>query len=37
MQHKRKTIAANDVMEAMTEMEFERFVSPLKQSLDGSY
>lgn len=35
MQSKRKTISGQDVMEAMTEMEFERFVEPLKQSLEG--
>ena len=34
MQHKRKTIAAQDVLDAMKEMEFERFVEPLKKSLD---
>ena len=36
MQNKRKTISGVDVMEAMTEMEFDRFVAPLKQSLEGN-
>ncbi len=35
MQHKRKTISGNDVLEAMKEMDFERFVDPLKQALEG--
>ena len=35
MQHKRKTISGNDVMEAMREMDFERFVEPLQQALEG--
>ena len=35
MQHKRKTISGNDVLEAMAEMDFERFVDPLQQALDG--
>ncbi len=37
MQHKRKTISGNDVLEAMKEMDFERFVEPLKQALEGMY
>jgi len=35
MQHKRKTISGQDVLDAMKEMEFERFVEPLKRSLEG--
>ena len=35
MQHKRKTISGQDVLDAMKEMEFERFVQPLKHSLEG--
>lgn len=34
MQHKRKTISGQDVLDAMKEMEFERFVEPLKRSLE---
>lgn len=34
MQQKRKTISAQDVYEAMTDMEFERYVEPLKKSLE---
>jgi len=37
MQHKRKTISGQDVLDAMKEMEFERFVEPLKRSLEGTY
>lgn len=36
MQHKRKTISGQDVLDAMKEMEFERFVEPLKRSLEGT-
>ena len=32
---KRKTISGDDVLKAMDEMEFERFVEPLKSSLKG--
>ena len=35
MQHKRKTISGQDVLDAMKEMEFERFVEPLRRSLEG--
>ena len=35
MQAKRKTISGSDVLNAMTEMEFERFVEPLKNNLEG--
>ena len=35
MQHKRKTISGNDVIEAMKEMDFDRFVEPLQQALEG--
>jgi len=37
MQHKRKTISGQDVLDAMKEMEFERFVEPLKRSLEGMF
>merc|ERR1712025_949566 len=33
MQSKRKTIAGNDVIKAMEEMEFDRFVEPLQNAL----
>uniref|UniRef100_A0A670YRI3 DNA polymerase epsilon subunit 3 n=1 Tax=Pseudonaja textilis TaxID=8673 RepID=A0A670YRI3_PSETE len=32
---KRKTLNAGDVISAMEEMEFQRFVGPLKESLEG--
>ena len=35
MNAKRKKISPQDVLEAMKEMEFERFVEKLKQCLDG--
>ena len=35
MQHKRKTISGGDVLEAMKEMDFERFVDPLQKCLEG--
>jgi len=35
MQHKRKTISGQDVLDAMKEMEFERFIEPLRRSLEG--
>jgi len=35
VQHKRKTISANDVLDAMKEMEFDTFLEPLKSSLVG--
>ncbi|XP_046376386.2 DNA polymerase epsilon subunit 3-like [Haliotis rufescens] len=35
MKAKRKTISAQDVVDAMEEMEFEQFVSPLQQCLDA--
>jgi len=35
MQHKRKTIGAPDVFEAMTEMDFGQFIEPLKKNLEG--
>jgi hypothetical protein len=37
MQHKRKTISGPDVLDAMKEMEFERFVEPLKRSLECEF
>ena len=33
---KRKTLAANDIFQAMGEMEFERFVPELKKSWEGA-
>ena len=35
MQSKRKTISGPDVIEAVKEMEFEKFAAPLKKSLEG--
>ncbi|XP_048875439.1 DNA polymerase epsilon subunit 3 [Brienomyrus brachyistius] len=35
MKAKRKTLNAADVMAAMEEMEFERFLQPLKEALEG--
>ncbi|XP_010569379.1 PREDICTED: DNA polymerase epsilon subunit 3 isoform X1 [Haliaeetus leucocephalus] len=35
MKGKRKTLNASDVLSAMEEMEFQRFVAPLKESLEG--
>ncbi|XP_058674302.1 DNA polymerase epsilon subunit 3 isoform X1 [Ammospiza caudacuta] len=35
MKGKRKTLNAGDVLSAMEEMEFQRFVAPLKESLEG--
>ena len=32
---KRKTISANDVVNSMDDMEFEQFIEPLKQVLEG--
>ena len=37
MKAKRKTLNAGDVLAAMEEMEFERFLEPLKESLEGWY
>ncbi|KAJ0056103.1 hypothetical protein NL108_001162, partial [Boleophthalmus pectinirostris] len=34
MKAKRKTLNAGDVMAAMEEMEFERFLEPLKEALE---
>uniref|UniRef100_M3XJ30 DNA polymerase epsilon subunit 3 n=2 Tax=Latimeria chalumnae TaxID=7897 RepID=M3XJ30_LATCH len=34
MKGKRKTLNAGDVLAAMEEMEFQRFVTPLKEALD---
>lgn len=36
MKGKRKTLNAGDVLSAMEEMEFQRFVAPLKESLEGT-
>ena len=35
MQSKRKTISGPDVIEAVKEMEFDKFAAPLKKSLEG--
>ena len=35
MKHKRKTLTAHDVLDAMDEMEFESFIEPLKEGLEG--
>ena len=35
MENKRKTLTANDVLGALDEMEFEQFIDPLKESLEG--
>ena len=35
MQAGRKTLSANDVLQAMEEMEFPQFVDGLKECLDG--
>lgn len=37
MKGKRKTLNASDVLSAMEEMEFQRFVTPLKEALEGNY
>lgn len=37
MKAKRKTLNAGDVLAAMEEMEFERFLEPLREALDGQY
>ena len=33
--HKRKTLLAADVLQALEDMDFGEFVEPLKESLDG--
>nr|KAF6315170.1 DNA polymerase epsilon 3, accessory subunit [Myotis myotis] len=35
MKGKRKTLNASDVLSAMEEMEFQRFVAPLKEALEA--
>lgn len=37
MKAKRKTLNAGDVMSAMEEMEFERFLQPLREALEGEF
>lgn len=37
MKAKRKTLNAGDVMSAMEEMEFERFLQPLREALEGKF
>lgn len=34
---KRQTISADDILAALTDLEFHEFIEPLKQSLDGEY
>ena len=34
--NKKKTLTGQDVLEAMKEMEFEQFVEPLTESLEGN-
>lgn len=36
MKAKRKTLNAGDVLAAMEEMEFERFLEPLREALEGN-
>jgi len=36
MKANRKTISGQDVLSAMSDMEFDRFVEPLKASLEGN-
>lgn len=36
MKGKRKTLNASDVLSAMEEMEFQRFITPLKEALEGN-
>jgi histone H3/H4 len=35
MEKKRKTLAAQDVLDVMKEMEFDKFIEPLKSSLES--
>ena len=35
--HKRKTLTATDVFQALADMEFEAFVDPLKSCLERKY
>lgn len=35
--NKKKTVSAQDVFNAMKEMEFEKFIEPLQESLEGMY
>lgn len=37
MKAKRKTLNAGDVLAAMEEMEFERFLEPLREALEGQF
>ena len=37
MKAKRKTLNAADVLAAMEEMEFERFLEPLREALEGVF
>lgn len=36
MQNKRKTISAQDVYEAMNEMDYKDFIEPLQKNLEGA-
>ena len=35
LKSKRKTITAKDVLDALEDMEFDQFVDPLKECLEG--
>ena len=35
--NKRKTLAGQDVFQALEEMEFEQFIDPLKACLEGRF
>ena len=36
LKRKRKTLSANDVLEALDEMEFSSFLEPLKEGLESN-
>lgn len=36
MKANRKTISGSDVLSAMSDMEFDRFIEPLKTSIEGT-
>lgn len=35
--NKKKTVSAQDVFHAMKEMEFDKFIEPLQESLEGRF
>ena len=37
LQHKRKTLTATDVLDAIEEMEFTTFLKPLKDALESEF